>query len=455
MRKIIRVNVRTEQIVTEEASEELRRICGRQFIATILNREVEPTCEPLGRNNKFIISQGWFSDTNLSTAGKISIGGKSPLTGGIKESNTGGFFGKRLSRLGIKAVILEDLPEKANSPRVLYISAQDTHLIDAPELQYKYVSETIRSLRERFGSNIGILCIGPAGERRMVAAGVACPDDKDIQIRYAARGGLGALLGSKGIKAIVVNADKTVPSEVSDPVLLKDTIKEIATLLAEDPKSKNRKLYGTLDILDMANQMGLMPTRNFSEGSFEGANELTGPSFKALVTRRGGIGRTGTPCVPGCTIQCSNVFADEKGERIVASIQYESIVLLGPNLGIGNLDTIGKLNDLCNEVGVDSIECGAAMGVAMEAGVIAFGDEDGALDLVRQVGEGTYLGRILGNGARFTGQAFGVHRVPVAKGQAMPGYDPRALKGNGVTYVTSTMGADHTAGNAFETSAHQ
>lgn len=451
MRKIIRVNVRTGQVSSEQASDELRRICGREFIAQVLNNEVEPTCEPLGRRNKFIISQGWFSDTNLSTAGKISIGGKSPLTGGIKESNTGGHFGKRLSKLGIKAVILEDIPEKYDQTRVLSISSKEIQLVDAPELQYKRVLETIRLLRERFGSNIGILCVGPAGERRMCAAGVACPDDKDIQVRYAARGGLGALLGSKGIKAIVVNADQAAAPEIADPVLLKETIKEIANLLAIDPKSKNRKLYGTLDILSMANQIGILPTRNFSAGCFEGAEKMTGPSFSDLVKLRGGVGRSGTPCVPGCTIQCSNVFANEKGERIVASIQYESMVLLGPNLGIGNVDTIGELNNLCNEVGVDSIECGAAIGVAMEAGVIPFGDEEGARDLICQIAEGTPLGRIIGNGAKFTGQAYGIQRVPVSKGQAMPAYDPRALKGNGVLYQTSTMGADHTAGNAFET----
>jgi aldehyde:ferredoxin oxidoreductase len=451
MRKIIRVDVRTGNITTEEASDELNRICGRQFIAHILNNEVDPTCEPLGRKNKLILAQGWFSDTNLSTTGKLSIGGKSPLTGGIKESNSGGHFGKRLSRLGIKAVIIEDTPDKNVPTRVLYISGNAIELVDMPELQYKSVSETIQLLRSRFGSNIGILCIGPAGERKMHATGVACPDDRDVQIRYAARGGLGALMGSKGIKAIVVIADKTIPPEVADSILLKDTVKEIASLLAADPKSKNRKLYGTLDILDMANQIGIMPTRNFSEGSFEGASEMTGPSFSDIVARRGGVGRSGTPCVPGCTIQCSNVFPNEKGERIVASLQYESLVLLGPNLGIGNLNVIGELNDLCNEVGVDTIDCGAAIGVAMEAGVTPFGDEEGAKDLVRQIGKGTYLGRILGNGAKFTGQAFGIQRVPVVKGQAMPAYDPRALKGNGVLYATSTMGADHTAGNAFET----
>src|SRR5665647_1864295 len=127
---------------------------------------------------------------------------------------------------------------------------------------------------------------------------------------------------------------------------------------------------------------------------------------------------------------------NSNGNKIVASLQYESLSLLGPNLGIADLDSIGELNALCNEVGVDTIETGAAIGVAMEAGVIEFGDAEGAKDLVRQIGQGTPLGRILGNGADFTGQAYGIQRVPTAKGQAMPAYDPRALKGNGVLYLS-------------------
>lgn len=451
MNTIIRVNVRTGEIKTEQASKELQRIGGRHFIAHILNTEVEATCEPLGRNNKLILSQGLFYDTNISTTGKISLGAKSPLTGGVKESNTGGYIGKRLTRLGIKAVILEDIPSSYKNAKVLYISGEGIQLIDAPELQYKYISETINLLQVKFGKNLGILCIGPAGERLMHGAGIASPDSHGVQIRYAARGGLGAVMGSKGIKAIVVNADKLVMPDFNDPDEIKKIRKEIIEFLAADPKSGNRKLYGTLDILDMANQVGLMPTRNFSSGSFEEAEGFTGPVFSKLVAQRGGSGRSGTPCVPGCTIQCSNVFPNKKGDKIVASFQYESAVLLGPNLGIGDVDVVGELNHLCNEVGVDTIECGAAIGVAMDSGVAEFGDGDAAKDMIKQIGEGTYLGRILGNGASFTGQAFGNRRVPAVKGQGMPAYDPRGLKGNGVLYATSTMGADHTAGNAFET----
>ena len=153
----------------------------------------------------------------------------------------------------------------------------------------------------------------------------------------------------------------------------------------------------------------------------------------------------------GCVIKCCNVFPDKNGKKIVGTLQYENIGLLGSNCGIGDIDKIAELNNLCNEMGVDAIETGAAIGVAMEAGVIPFGDAEGAKDLINQIGKDTFLGRIIGNGVVITGKVLNVRRVPATKGQAMPAYDPRALKGIGVTYAMSAMGADHTAGNALET----
>ncbi|MCL1940463.1 MAG: aldehyde ferredoxin oxidoreductase [Synergistaceae bacterium] len=450
LKRLIRVNTRTGTITEQEANDSELRIGGRHYIAHLLTNEVPPACEPLGRHNKLIISMGLFADTGVSTTGQLSIGGKSPLTGGVKESNSGGYAGRRIARLGIKALIFEDLPDE-ECTRVLFVSNAEMKLIDMPELRRKRVNETFLMLRERFGEKRGLICIGPAGEMKMHGAGVACVDDEHVQVRYAGRGGLGAVMGSKGVKAIVVDDTGAAPARHHDPEMLREINAKIAAALKEDPKSTNRKLYGTLDILDMANTIGILPTRNFSGGSYAPAKEWTGPKFAETVAQRGGVGRSGTPCVPGCTIQCSNVFPDKDGKRIVASIQYESIALLGSNLEIPDLDDVGELNELCNDVGVDTIETGAALGIAMEAGVCPFGDAEGAKKIVREIGEGTHLGRIIGNGAAFTGQAFGIRRVPAAKGQAMPAYDPRALKGNGVTYVTSNMGADHTSGNCFET----
>jgi aldehyde:ferredoxin oxidoreductase len=450
MEWIIRVNTRTGKTTKVKASQEEMRWGGRLLISQFLLREVPPTCDPLGRYNKFIIAPGLLGDTLVTTTGKFSVGGKSPLTHGVKESDVGGEAGKKIARLGIKAVVIEDMPEVPVT-KMLILTKDQIALSEAPELKGKQVTEAFQTLRKRFGSQVGIICIGPAGEMRMLSAGVAVTDAQDIQIRYAARGGLGAVMGSKGIKAIVVDDTDALPPRVFDEALLREASKALAQAIMEDPKTENRHKLGTTAILMVANELGLLPTRNFSVGQFEKAEEIAGERVAEVIAARGGEGRSGTPCLRGCVIACSNVFPDCSGKKTVASIQYENIALLGPNCGIGDLDDIAELNHLCNEVGVDAIETGAAIGVAMEAGVIPFGDAEGAKNLIRQIGQGTYIGRILGNGVVITGKVLGIRRVPAIKGQAIPGYDPRALKGNGVTYVTSPMGADHTAGNAFET----
>jgi len=450
MKWIIRVNTRTGDITRQEATEEEMHWGGRLLISKFLIREVPPLCDPLGRYNKLIIAPGLLGDTFITTTGKFSIGGKSPLTRGVKESDVGGEAGKKIARLGIKAIVLEDLPEK-KIPKVLIVNSKEVRLSEFANLKGKYVSETIQLLREEFGREVGIICIGPAGEMTMGGAGVGVTDANDIQIRYAARGGLGAVMGAKGVKAIVVDDSEAIAPKMYDESLLREVSRTLTQALLGDPKTENRHKFGTPAILMIANELGLLPTRNFSLGHFEKAEEISGERIAEVIADRGGEGRSGTPCTRGCVISCSNVFPDPSGKKTVASIQYENIVLLGANCGIGNLDDIAELNRLCNEVGIDTIETGAAIGVAMEAGVIPFGDAEGAKDLIRQIGRGTYLGRILGNGVAITGRVFGVRRVPAIKGQAIPGYDPRALKGNGVTYTTSPMGADHTAGNAFET----
>ncbi len=448
MKWIIRVNMRNEKIDKCTATEEEKHWGGRLLIAKLLLREAPPTCEPLGRYNKLIFSSGLIADTAITTTGQISIGGKSPLTGGVKESNVGGSAGKKLAKLGIRALVIEDTPKNL-STKVLVLAANKMELINAPELKGKRVDETIDTIRKKFGLNVGIICIGPAGEMKLYGSGIAVTDEKDIQIRYAARGGLGALMGSKGLKAVVINDNGTKTPKYFDSELLKKTGKEIVQYLKKDPKTENRNMFGTPAIMEVANELGLLPTRNFSSGSFEDIQNITGERVREVILKRGGVGRTGCSCIKGCVIQCCNVFPDVKGKKIVASIQYENIALLGPNCGIGNLDDIAEMNNLCNQVGVDAIETGAAIGVLMELGEIAFGDAEAAKDIINQIGKGTYIGRIIGNGTKLTGQVFGAKRIPVIKGQAIPGYDPRALKGNGITYFTSPMGADHTAGNTF------
>ncbi|HSM88674.1 MAG TPA: aldehyde ferredoxin oxidoreductase C-terminal domain-containing protein, partial [Desulfobacterales bacterium] len=185
---------------------------------------------------------------------------------------------------------------------------------------------------------------------------------------------------------------------------------------------------------------------NFSRGRFAEAEAISAEALNARIQERGGEGRTTHACMPGCVIGCSNIYADCDGKPIVSPIEYENIGLLGSNLGISDFDVIARLNYLCNDIGLDTIETGAALGVALEAGVLAVGDGDGAARILEEARQGGILGRVIGNGAVVTGRVFAITNVPVAKGQAMAAYDPRAIKGMGVTYATSAMGADHTAG---------
>jgi aldehyde:ferredoxin oxidoreductase len=447
--RILRVNMDRLDANWESIPSEYERLGGRELIARILLAEVPPNCDPLGPNNKLILAPGLLGGTNLSSAGRLSIGGKSPLTGGVKEANCGGSGGADLARLGVKALVVEGQPANGELYR-LYLSGAKAVLLPADEWRGLGTYATVAKAQEQWGAGCTVISIGQAGEFSMGAAGVACTGVGEQESRVAARGGLGALMGSKGFKAIVLDASAAKALPLADPDLFRSSARRFANELMESPKTGRKgamHTYGTSAIVAAVNEMGAFPTRNFSAGSFKAAENLTGQRLREIILERGG--KVGTTCMKGCVIACCNVFVDEGGEPIVSTLQYETIGLLGSNLGLGSLDEVARLNRLCNDCGLDTIEAGAALGVAAEAGLARFGDEKSFAKLLDEIAEGSVLGRVLGQGAVTTGRVFGITRVPATKGQAMPAYDPRALKGNGVTYATSPMGADHTAGNAF------
>ncbi|MCS7283488.1 MAG: aldehyde ferredoxin oxidoreductase C-terminal domain-containing protein [Anaerolineae bacterium] len=447
--KLLRVNMDRVETTWEPVPLEYERFGGRALIAKILLAEVPPECEPLGPYNKLILAPGLLGGTNLSSSARLSVGGKSPLTGGVKEANCGGDASFHLARLGIKAVVVEGQPAEGKL-YVLHISRRGAELFPADDWRGLGTYATVAKAREKWGEDCIVLSIGPAGEMRLAAAGVACTGYEDQTCRMAARGGLGAVMGSKGLKAVVVDPAGGEAPPLADPELFRAAARRFATELAENPRTGRQgamHLYGTSAIVEAVNEMGAFPTRNFREGRFEGVENLRGPHLREITLARGG--KVGTRCMANCVIACCNVFVDPQGNPIVATLQYETIGMLGSNLGIGSLDEVARLNRICNDLGLDSIETGAALGVAAEAGLARFGDVESFAALLDEIARGTVLGRVLGQGAVVAGRVLGVSRVPAAKGQAMPAYDPRALKGNGVTYATSPMGADHTAGNAF------
>ncbi len=443
--KVLRVNLGTDQIRFEEAPENWQKIGGRGLVARFALEEIPATCEPLGQTNKLIWAPGLLVGHMLSSCDRISIGGKSPLTGGIKEANAGGTTGLKMVWLGIKAIVLEGGPPQDGSWKLLYIDSQGARLEAADDLVGLGLKETSLRLRERYGDKIGISAIGPAGERLYRSAGITHIDQDRNLTRISARGGMGAVMGSKHLKAVVFNQIASNRPPVLDKALFKEASRRYLNALKEHPvTSVTYPLYGTAGMVNLCNALGGMPTRGFSAGSFEDAESISGETIHDLNQSRGG--KTTHACMPGCTIQCSNIYAGPDGKTLVSPLEYETIGLMGSNLGLNNPDDIARLNDFANDMGMDSIELGAAMGVAAQAGYMNFGDPQSVFNLVNEVREDTPLGRILANGPALTGKIFSIERVPVVKNQALSAYDPRAIKGTGVTYATSPQGADHTCG---------
>jgi len=447
--KILRVDMNTREVRYEPVAEVYRQLAGRALIARLLLEEIPPACDALGPRNKLIFTPGLLGGAGVATAGRLSVGAKSPLTKGVKEANAGGTAGDSLGRLGIRAVVIEN-----QAPRdtfyLLHICEDSATLVAAKHVEKLGTYDTSKVLREEYGSDATVISIGQAGEYLLTGAGIAVTGEKEQRSNHAARGGLGAVMGSKGLKAIIIDKPRRNAIQFANAELFRTAAKAFAQKLINDPKlgtQGSQHLYGTASIVAAVNEIGSLPTRNFSSGTFEKSADLRGEHMREVILARGG--KIGTRCMPGCVIACRNLYVDENGQEIVGTMQYETIALIGSNLGIGNLDDVALLNYMCNDYGLDTIETGAALGVAMEAGLVAPGDAQGFIDLLKQVGKGTVLGRVIGCGAAITGSVLGIRLVPVVLGQAMPGYDPRSLKGNGVTYATSPQGADHTAGNAF------
>jgi aldehyde:ferredoxin oxidoreductase len=426
--------------------ESWERLGGRGLLAKILLDEVDPECDPLGPENRLIFSPGLLTGHHLSSLDRISIGGKSPLTGGVKEANAGGRTGHQLANLGIKALIIENIPKEENWT-LIHLSNDGVRFDSAKPYIKQGVYQTAEGLIGKYGDHVAIALIGPGGEMMLKSAGIQNLDKDRVPSRIAARGGLGAVMGSKYIKAIVIDAKNGKRPPIRNVDDFKQARKKYTDLVLGHPQTTTYVDYGTSAMVSMCNTIGGLPTRNFSSGSFEKAEDIGGDRLREMLLERGGVSNPSHACMVGCVIKCSNVFGNPDGKEVIVSpLDYETIDLMGANLGIGDLDTIAKLNYQANDLGIDSIETGSALGVAAEAGLMEFGDGDRALELLQEIRKGTSLGRVLGNGAAMVGQEYGVERVPVVKGQAMPGYDPRAIKGTGVTYATSPQGADHTCG---------
>jgi len=445
MRKYLHINLDNHSVTGEELHGEDIVRAGRYLIAkTLLERHVAKV-DPLSPANPLIFSAGPFAGTNFSNANRLSVGCKSPLTGGIKESNAGGTFAFALGQLEIAGLTLYGA---SRDWVVIRIPKEgDITFEDATPYLRKGNMEVAEMLFAKYGDKVSLGICSPVGEYGGLMAGISFTDTDGRPTRIAARGGVGAVMGSKKVKAIVV--DKNKMPTFNDRKKLMGAVREYNRMLDAEPAIDAFRKLGTAMVGDFTNKVGGIPTNNFGLGrqtdSAAGPFKLGGEYIRERNLSRGG--ETTHACMPGCMIQCSNVYADKDGKEINSPLEYETLGLMGTNCGLTDPDDVARLNHIANDLGVDTIEVGATLAVLMEAGQGKFGDHVFMAEALDDIRKGNERGRILAQGTARVGEYYQVRRVPVVKKQGISAYDPRVIEVTGISMMVTAQGADHTTGN--------
>lgn len=441
--EVLRVNLTEGSVKTESIPEGLltEYIGGSGLGARLFHDEVSPEVEPLSPENKLFIMTGPLTGTLAPTGGRYMVVTRSPLTGIWLETNSGGKWGAELKFAGYDGIIIEG---RSKTPVYLEILDEEVALRDATDLWGKTVSETTEELKEAVGDDDAkVLSIGPAGEKGVLFACVV-----NELGRAAGRGGSGAVMGSKNLKAIVVRGTGSV--QVAEPKDFKEAVMKSLATLKENPVSGQAlHAYGTAVLVNIINNHGIFPTRNFSTGVFEGAERISGEEMAASVLKR-------TTACFACPIACGRYCRvtgefESEGE----GPEYESIWALGAQCGVDELAAIIKANQLCNEYGVDTISMGSTIACAMEAHgrgllknsevALSFGNASAMVEAVERAckREGS-LGELLSLGSKRLSEKLGAPELSMSvKGMELPAYDPRGVKGQGLGYATSNRGGCH------------
>ena len=442
----IKVNMSSKKVEIVETPDKYKGIGGRGLTSIMLNEDVPAECDPLGPDNKLIFAIGMFCGTSMFNSSRVSIGAKSPLTGGIKEANVGGTAGAAIGRLGIDAIIVDGKADEGDLNILKLDLEGNAELIGANEYKGMRTYELVEKLHAKFGEKNAVLCVGPAGEYKMKSASIQGSDVDNHPCRAAGRGGLGAVMGAKGLKAVIIPQGGKKADPVIDKDVFSEASKAFAKLIQASPfEGELLPNFGTSALVAPVNSMGAFPSYNATKGEFEGWQKISGEALANTVKERNG--QTGHVGCSQCIVRCSNVYNDKDGNYVSSSVEYETIWSMGGMTGIDDLDTIARLDFLCDDIGLDTMNTGVGIAVAMDAGYKEFGDKEAAIEIMEEIAKGSEIGHIFGNGPAEVGKHFNNARVAVVKNQSIAAYDPRAMIGNGITFATSTMGADHTSGN--------
>ena len=450
--RILRVHLTTGAIQEQTFSEELatKFFGGRGLAIKLLLEEMDPRADPLSPENLLIMATGPLTSTPAPTGNRYMVVTKSPLTGAITYSNSGGVFPTMLKRSGYDLVVFQG---RAPNPVYLTIDERKAELRDASHLWGKDTHQTDDSLRAETGEGACVACIGPAGENLVLIAAIL--NDKH---RAAARSGVGAVMGSKNLKAVVARGDLR-PALHDEAAMRKVVRVAVGELAAAIKKGHSMRIYGTSYVPDVTNAAGVFPTYNFQYGQFDGAHRINGPTLQEHFLIRNG----GCYACPLACARITEVKGEIWGEQFAGQgegPEYETIGSLGSACGIDNLAAITKANYVCNELGIDTISMGLTVACAMEMytkGILTeeqigrplpFGDAEGLLDMIRRTAYRQGFGEELAQGSWRLATRYGHPEMSItAKKQEFPAYDARGLKGMGLLYATSNKGASHMAGD--------
>ena len=440
--KVLRVDLTTGKFADQEISKEDQRkyLGGRGLAAKMLYEENKSRLDAFDPENRLIIMAGPYTGTFGSFTAFYNVTTKSPLTGAILSAHSGGHWGPMLRKTGYDGIVF-----KGKSPKPVYLLLTDSgpQLLDATDLWGKDVFETIDTLEKRH-ERAKSAVIGPAGEKLVRYAAIM-----NDHHRAAGRGGVGAVMGSKKLKAIVVHGTKDVAQ--SDPEGLKASFKTATATVKE--KSQAFMKYGTSMVVGITGKAGTIPTRNFQTGYFPEYEKIGGD---AVVN---GYKTKDTACAR-CPLHCGNLTKAEKDYKVeTEGPEYETLAMFGSNLGNSNLESILMANNLCNQYGIDTISCADTIACAIELfekGIItekdtggiklAWGDHPSIVMLVELTGKSEGFGKLIGEGSRRLAAKFGPDAAKYAmnvKGMEFPGYDPRGIQGMGLAFATCTRGACH------------